>query len=1077
MIQQAKEFIDKAQKELYKASALQHSISADIKNLLMIKEFAPLVDKFQCGNWITVEVDEELLKLRLIGYDLSYDDGTLSVTVSDVTKAQNGITDLQSVLSQATSMAGSYEAVKSQANKSKETTKYVEDWVNKGIDLTTTRIVNSSNNQTTSSTKNGFLFKEWDDMVDDYSPKQLKIINKGLYVTNDNWETSKAGIGEFSFYNPITQKVEESYGVIADTLVGNLVLSEKVAIYNKNSSVVIGEDGIKVVGAKNSIIIDPNDASLFTITKGIDKVIYFDESGNAVFKGVIQATGFDLIDVAISAENVTGLSSVATSGKYEDLAGAPVISKVAETGNYNDLVNTPTLFSGNYYDLSDLPTLSEVATTGNYSDLYGTPTLSAVATSGKYTDLSNTPTLSKVATTGSYADLSNSPTLSSVATTGKYEDLAGTPDLAPIATSGNYYDIPNRPTLSDVATSGNYADLSGTPVLSSVATSGKYTDLDGTPVLSTVATSGDYSDLANKPNLTVYISKDGVVGSTPSEGATGFYVSSSGLLKASNAVIYGTVTATAGRIGNWTISSGYLLSTSKDASGLTHDTIVSASTDCTNGTNFMIRKTNSDGSYSYPFFVRPNGALHAENADITGKITATSGKIAGFHIAGSATPSNGFWNWALSSVVNTSTTVDASNPQYAVFMRGQSDDGKSGAITPENVVFGVKKRTATSTTWNDASYMFYVKANGVVRCTDFTTTGNAIIFNKLYMTMSDGDKCETLSFDKGDYSLLNIGNGCNGLYFKCKNTILGEAWNSGGSSSWTLYGQVTANGSLDVEEDFAAWSDAKFYGNVRVLNDVKSERIVTNQICLFDGNYDNTIKSAIRYVEGTSDGIGISIGAGGLVVIGSGESASGFIDEEALEGQNEQIWMTADNSIYFVTGCKDYAATKTLTFTDTGIIRPTVNQGWAVGSSTYRFTNGYFTTVYNSSGSITNSDVRLKKDFTEIPNSEEFIMSLKPTQYKYIDGDSDRNHWGFIAQEVKESLDNICKTDCGLYIEDVKGEDSKPLSECTYEEKELGLRYEELIAPHIAVTQKHNDEIAQLKAEIAQLKALLNITE
>ncbi len=67
--------------------------------------------------------------------------------------------------------------------------------------------------------------------------------------------------------------------------------------------------------------------------------------------------------------------------------------------------------------------------------------------------------------------------------------------------------------------------------------------------LSNVATSGSYNDLTNKPNipsqpdLTYYIRKDSTIGSTPSEGATGFTVSSQGLLRASNAVIYGDLYA------------------------------------------------------------------------------------------------------------------------------------------------------------------------------------------------------------------------------------------------------------------------------------------------------------------------------------------------------------------------------------------------------------------------------------------------------------------------------------------------------------------------------------------------------
>ena len=82
--------------------------------------------------------------------------------------------------------------------------------------------------------------------------------------------------------------------------------------------------------------------------------------------------------------------------------------------------------------------LSTVATTGSYNDLSDKPQLSTVATTGSYNDLSNKPQLSTVATTGSYNDLSNKPQLSTVATTGNYNDLFNKPIIPDITTQVIY---------------------------------------------------------------------------------------------------------------------------------------------------------------------------------------------------------------------------------------------------------------------------------------------------------------------------------------------------------------------------------------------------------------------------------------------------------------------------------------------------------------------------------------------------------------------------------------------------------------------------------------------------------------
>jgi hypothetical protein len=104
--------------------------------------------------------------------------------------------------------------------------------------------------------------------------------------------------------------------------------------------------------------------------------------------------------------NKPNLSTVATTGAYNDLAGKPdltiyalisTLATVATTGNWNDIVNKPDL---SLYAL--LSNLSTVATSGNWSDIINKPNmsdyvlnaaLSAVATSGDYNDLSNRPNL------------------------------------------------------------------------------------------------------------------------------------------------------------------------------------------------------------------------------------------------------------------------------------------------------------------------------------------------------------------------------------------------------------------------------------------------------------------------------------------------------------------------------------------------------------------------------------------------------------------------------------------------------------------------------------------------------------
>lgn len=169
---------------------------------------------------------------------------------------------------------------------------------------------------------------------------------------------------------------------------------------------------------------------------------------------------------AADKTKLDGLASVATSGAYSDLSGAPALAAVATSGSYNDLSDKPSQFSGSYNDLTNKPTLF----------------------SGDYGDLTNKPSLATVATSGAYADLSGKPALFS----GAYADLSGKPSLF----DGDYNSLANKPDFSPYLTTVATANINDGAVTSAKITSVAASKVTG---LAAVATSGSATDLANQP--------------------------------------------------------------------------------------------------------------------------------------------------------------------------------------------------------------------------------------------------------------------------------------------------------------------------------------------------------------------------------------------------------------------------------------------------------------------------------------------------------------------------------------------------------------------------------------------------
>lgn len=338
LFENALDFIEVATKEIYKSATLQHSITASLKNLLVMKEFEPLLDMFEVGNWIRIKVDGKVYKLRIIEYEINYDDlQQLNISFSDVKMAQGTETDIESVIQQAASMATSYDAVIRQASNGQKGNDRLNDWVNKGLALTKMKIIDSADNQNITWDSHGLLCKEYLPITDTYDDKQLKIINKGLFLTDDNWQTSKAGIGNFAFYNPETGEMEEAYGVIADTLVGNLVLSEKVGIYNQKNSITLDDNGVTITAdgintGENQIV--------FTIQKRelngdgdeiISRSMYIDANGNLVLNGSIRIN-------SAADQGISTLDELTDASRYTEEFSQIVYNELhGENGVYNSL--------------------------------------------------------------------------------------------------------------------------------------------------------------------------------------------------------------------------------------------------------------------------------------------------------------------------------------------------------------------------------------------------------------------------------------------------------------------------------------------------------------------------------------------------------------------------------------------------------------------------------------------------------------------------------------------------------------------------------------------------------------------
>jgi hypothetical protein len=157
--------------------------------------------------------------------------------------------------------------------------------------------------------------------------------------------------------------------------------------------------------------------------------------------------------------------------------------------------------------------------------------------------------------------------------------------------------------------------------------------------------------------------------------------------------------------------------------------------------------------------------------------------------------------------------------------------------------------------------------------------------------------------------------------------------------------------------------------------------------------------------------------------------------------------------------------------TSSAYVYPGIDNSLYLGSPSFRWN-----LVYSVNGTASSSDEREKTEISDSSLGIDFVKSLRPVSYKWKIGHNDvetndegdvtvprpglRTHWGFLAQEVKQSADDA-GVDFGGWI----------LTDTDDPESSQGLRYQQFIAPLTKALQEAIAKIETLEAKVAALEA------
>lgn len=217
--------LESARIELSKISQPQLQFSMSMANIYALSEFEPIIDQFQLGNIIKVGLRPDYIKQsRLLQVDINFDDfSDFSVEFGELTSLRSQSDIHADLLKNAISAGKSVAQNASYWTKGSDQATSTDLKIQQGLLDATTEIKSIDGTQSVVIDKYGIkLQKIINPDTGEIDPHQTWLVNNKILMTDDNWRTSRAGLGQ------LTADGKEFYGLIAEAVLSGYIESSHI---------------------------------------------------------------------------------------------------------------------------------------------------------------------------------------------------------------------------------------------------------------------------------------------------------------------------------------------------------------------------------------------------------------------------------------------------------------------------------------------------------------------------------------------------------------------------------------------------------------------------------------------------------------------------------------------------------------------------------------------------------------------------------------------------------------------------------------------------------------------------------
>lgn len=263
---ESQKLYDQAIKALERVCVPRFTFTIDAVNLMMIKELQAIQEQVALGCTVTIEIEVgSYLTPTLLGYDLDFDDPTqFSITFGNRLHLDDDSFQYSELMNETFKAARRSQLNSARWNTNSSSLEEIATFITSPIDATNNNVISSDSREV--------VFDQTGIRVTNLSqPAQQIWLNNNLSFTEDAWATSKKALGAYYFSTANSELPTNlqnllsgsSMGLVANSLVGYIIASDKLAIVNSSGSFIVTGSTIDITiitdNGLNTIYLNPVD--------------------------------------------------------------------------------------------------------------------------------------------------------------------------------------------------------------------------------------------------------------------------------------------------------------------------------------------------------------------------------------------------------------------------------------------------------------------------------------------------------------------------------------------------------------------------------------------------------------------------------------------------------------------------------------------------------------------------------------------------------------------------------------------------------------------------------------------------